>query len=448
MNVAVIGQGYVGLTAAACLAGSGHVVTGVESDERRLSSLQCGRLHFFEPGLAELVQRGIADCRLNFVRTLAEAPDNLDAILVAVGTPQLPSGAADLSQVVHVIDEIRAMSIPPRLVLMKSTIPPGTSVRLLAESDTDEKLRRTYAYNPEFLSQGQTINGWQQPTRVVVGVCHREVVPIVKQLYEGIEAPWIVTTPTNAEMIKYASNAFLATKISFINEIANLCEDVGADVEEVASGMKLDPRIGPSFLKAGVGYGGSCFPKDTRALTHLSSVRGKRMPLLEAVIRVNNEQRMQVIHRLVEELDSVAAPVVAVLGLSFKPGTDDLREAPSLTIVPQLLMRGYTVRLWDPAVDWGTVGARFDGATACASMEEAVDGAHGALVLTEWREIVEANWRDLAAVMEPPRAVVDGRNCLNPTSLLASGFTYRGVGRASHAHDRHSWEHQDGSRFS
>ena len=259
---------------------------------------------------------------------------------------------------------------------------------------------------------------------------HRGLVPIIEQLYEGIEAPWIVTTPTNAEMIKYASNAFLATKISFINEIANLCEDVGADVEEVASGMKLDPRIGPSFLKAGVGYGGSCFPKDTRALTHLSSVRGRRMPLLEAVIRVNNEQRLQVVHRLIEELDGVAAPVVAVLGLSFKPGTDDLREAPSLTIVPQLLMRGYKVRLWDPAVSRETVDARFDGATACASMEEAVGGAHGALILTEWPQIVEANWRDLAAVMEPPRAVVDGRNCFNPPAMRALGFQYRGIGRA------------------
>lgn len=431
MNVAVIGQGYVGLTAAACLAASGHIVTGVEADEQRLSGLQRGQVHFFEPGLTELVQQGISDFRLSFVRTLADAPFTLDAILVAVGTPQLPSGAADLSQVIYVLDEISAMAIPPRLVLMKSTIPPGTSVRLLAECDSEEKLRGIYAYNPEFLSQGSTISGWRQPTRVVVGVYDRDLIPVVEQLYSDLEAPWVVTTTTNAEMIKYASNAFLATKISFINEIANLCEDVGADVEEVADGMKLDPRIGASFLKAGIGYGGSCFPKDTLALAHLSSSSGKRMPLLEAVIRVNTEQRMQVVRRLVGEMDGVASPVVAVLGLSFKPGTDDLREAPSLTIVPQLLMRGYKVRLWDPALDRGAIGARFDGATACSTIEEAVGGAHGALVLTEWPQIVEADWPHLGSFMEAPRVLLDGRNCLDAPCLTAAGFHYRGIGRGS-----------------
>ncbi|MBX7111865.1 MAG: nucleotide sugar dehydrogenase [Dehalococcoidia bacterium] len=429
MKVAVVGQGYVGLTATACLAGSGHTVVGVEADLDRLVSLEGGVVPFFEPGLPELVQAGLTSGRIRFAPTLAAAGP-VEAIVVAVGTPQLPGGNADLRQIARVLNEVRLLPQLPRLVLVKSTMPPGTSDRLLAETEAGAAFSSIYAYNPEFLSQGQTIRGWTDPTRIVVGLYERRVLPIVRELYRGIEAPWVVSTPTNAEMIKYASNAFLATRISFINEIANLCDEVGADVDEVARGMQLDTRIGAGFLAAGVGYGGSCFPKDTRALTYLASSRGRRMRLLESVIQVNNGQHELVRDRLLQMVEGVKHPVVAILGLSFKPGTDDLREAPSLSVVPDLVGRGCVVRLWDPAVRDAGKRPEFAGASVSSSLLSAVRGAHAALVLTEWPEVVEADWGHLASLMRRPRAVMDGRNCLDAARVVAAGLKYRGVGRA------------------
>jgi UDPglucose 6-dehydrogenase len=430
MRVSVIGQGYVGLTAAACLAEQGHSVTGVERDPERLSSLQRGILPFFEPGLPELVSGMTTQGRLRFVRACAEGPEP-DAVVLAVGSPQLPSGGADLRQVSAAMAEILSLRESPAMLMVKSTVPPGTSSRLLT-TDTrvvGRSLRERYVYSPEFLSQGSALDGWRNPARIVVGAETPGLLPLVEDLYRGIEAPWVVTTPTNAEMIKYASNAFLATRISFINEIANLCDEIGASVDDVVGGIALDPRLGGDFLRPGVGYGGSCFPKDTKALAHLSNLKGRSMPLLESVIAVNNAQRVRVTQLIEEELGNRPGATVAVLGLSFKPDTDDIREAPSVPIVSDLVANEYLVRMWDPAVSLSASESAYPGAVRFRDLGDAVEGASAIVVLTEWPEVVTADWSALAMRMREPRLLVDGRNCLDPNDLTPAGFRYRGFGR-------------------
>jgi UDPglucose 6-dehydrogenase len=322
------------------------------------------------------------------------------------------------------MDEILA-SDHPRMVVVKSTVPPGTSASLMARTPG---LAERYAYSPEFLSQGSAIEGWMRPSRIVAGIENGSLRELLEELYRGIEGPWVVTTPTNAEMIKYASNAFLATKISFINEIANLCDEVGATIDDVAAGLGLDPRIGSSFLAAGIGYGGSCFPKDVQALTHLSSLKGRAMPLLQSVVTVNNAQRL----RVVRAVQDHAAPgsTVAVLGLAFKPGTDDVREAPSLTVVPELVAQGFRVRIWDPIVAAERIESLFPGADVASGPEEATEDAGVVVVLTEWPQIVDADWERLAKGMAPPSLVIDARNCLDAGALARMGLRYWGIGRA------------------
>jgi UDPglucose 6-dehydrogenase len=352
-----------------------------------------------------------------------------DAVILAVGTPTLPSGGADLTYVFRAMTQVAAMDQAPQVLMIKSTVPPGTSERILAESALPELTER-YVFSPEFLSLGTAVKDWNYPSRIVVGMHNPALLPMVEDLYRGLEAPWIVTTPTNAEMIKYASNAFLATKVSFINEIANLCSGLGADVEQVSAGLKLDPRIGSSYLSAGVGYGGSCFPKDTQALAHLSRLQGRSMPLLEAVIGVNNSQRLKVVTAVHDLMgNGVSGHQVAVLGLSFKPGTDDLREAPSLTVISELQAQGYQVRAWDPVVSRELIQQRFPGVEAAESLQAATHGASAAVVLTEWPEIRNAEWAGLLSRMASPFAVVDGRNCLNADEITAAGGCYRGIGR-------------------
>jgi UDPglucose 6-dehydrogenase len=430
MRVSVVGQGYVGLTAAACLADQGHLVTGVERDPERLRSLQRGVLPFSEPGLPELVFGMTTEGRLRFVRACAEGPQP-DAVVLAVGSPQLPSGGADLRQVSAAMAEILSLRESPAMVVVKSTVPPGTSSRLLT-TDTrmnGRSLRERYVYSPEFLSQGSALDGWRNPARIVVGTETPSLLPLVEDLYRGIDAPWVLTTPTNAEMIKYASNAFLATRISFINEIANLCDEIGASVDDVIRGIALDPRLGGDFLRPGVGYGGSCFPKDTKALAHLSNLKGRAMPLLESVIAVNNAQRIRVTQLIDEELADRPGATIAVLGLSFKPDTDDIREAPSIPIVSDLLASGYRVQVWDPAVSGSVVETAYPGAVRFLNTRDAVEGAAAVIVLTEWPQVLAADWSELAERMREPRLVVDGRNCLDPNRLVPLGLRYRGFGR-------------------
>ncbi len=423
MRIAVVGQGRVGLVAVACLAEAGHHVMGVESDARRLESLREGTTPFYEPGLQELLH-GMRRSDLTFHSSLTELPVSPQGVIIAVGTPQLPSGGADLRQLASAILDISAMSPLPDLVLVKSTIPPGTSERLLAEANG---LRERYVYSPEFLSEGSALAGWRNPARIVLGLRNKALLPLAHEVHRQIESRWIVTSPTNAEMIKYASNAFLATKVSFVNEIANLCAEVGATIDDVVDGIGADPRIGEAFLRAGVGYGGSCFPKDTQALVHLSGMTGRSMPLLEAVITVNRSQRRQVVRLIQEHLGVNRKAPVAVLGLTYKPQTDDLREAPSLVIVPELVALGLPVRIWDPAAPDEQVKGQFPGADRASTIEEAVNGTAAVLILTDWAQVVEADWEALGGRMIEPRVIVDGRHCLVPERL--GGIRYVGIGR-------------------
>jgi UDPglucose 6-dehydrogenase len=429
MRVAVIGLGYVGLTAAVCLSQAGHEVTGVEADPERLARLRELRLPFFEPGLLEGMTGALRSGRLSFAGDVREFGDPLDAAIVAVGSPQLPSGRADLSQVTAALQSLEALPLAPRLVMLKSTVPPGTSRRMLAR--LGPALARRYVYSPEFLSQGTAVRDWQAPARIVIGTDNKELLGEARELLRGCEAPWVVTTPTNAEMIKYAANAFLATKVSFVNEIANLCDDVGASIDDVVEGLGLDPRIGPAFLKAGVGWGGSCFPKDTRALANVAVGHRRSLPLLEAVITVNNRQPVMLLGAIHGSLQRVAEPLVAVGGLSFKAGTDDTREAPSRTMLPELIAQGYRVVAWDPLVACEVSERVFPGVTRAETFEQAAAGAHLVLVLTDAREIVGADWGAISRQMQAPKLVVDGRNCLDATFLRAVGLNYRAVGRAA-----------------
>jgi UDPglucose 6-dehydrogenase len=329
------------------------------------------------------------------------------------------------------MEEILSLRESPTVLVVKSTVPPGTSSRLLTTETrmNGRSLRERYVYSPEFLSQGSALDGWRNPARIVVGTETDNLLPMVEDLYRGIDAPWVVTTPTNAEMVKYASNAFLATRISFINEIANLCDEIGASVDEVVRGIALDPRLGGDFLRPGVGYGGSCFPKDTKALAHLSNLKGRSMPLLESVIAVNNAQRVRVTQLIEEELGNRPGATVTVLGLSFKPDTDDIREAPSIPIVSDLVASEYLVRVWDPAVSISAIESVYPGAVRFPVLGDAVEGAAAVIVLTEWPEVVACDWSELAKRMREPRLLVDGRNCLDPNDLIPLGFRYRGFGR-------------------
>jgi UDPglucose 6-dehydrogenase len=429
-DVAVIGAGYVGLTTAACLAHLGHRVTGADIDVDRVAALSKGQIPILEDGLQALVDEGLSSQRLKFVVGAANAAAIADFVFLCVPTPQADDGSADLSFVEAVAREIAPVLRAGAVVINKSTMPVGSTrlvQRILAEAGAaiDEV---GVASNPEFLREGSSVRDFLQPNRVVIGCNDPAVAVRVSELYRSLNAPMLVTDPASAEMIKYASNAFLATKISFMNAIANLCETVDADVREVALGMGYDQRIGFEFLHPGPGYGGSCFPKDTAALLYAARSSGYDFSLLEGVVEVNHRQH----ERMVEKVRNLAGGAldgvqVAVWGLTFKANTDDLRDSPALVIARRLLEEGAKVRAYDPAA-----GAR--AATLLPGLEVAPDpyeacaGADVLAVLTEWDEF---RWLDfdrvLAALVHP--AVLDARNLLDPVALRRRGFTYEGVGR-------------------
>ena len=431
VRITVLGLGYVGAVAAAALARDGHQVLGVDVDPGKVDRFRQGEVPFHEPGLDNLVQEGVSSGRLRFALASEVEPGRLgELVLVAVGTPSRPTGAADLSQVEAamrwVVDKAGGAPAAP-VVVMKSTVPPGTGRRLRQRYLLPAGLE--YASNPEFLREGSAVHDWFHPDRIVIGSESEEAAARVRALYEGYEAPVLVTDTTTAEMVKYGANAFLATKISFINELANMCDRVGADVEEVARGIGLDPRIGSQFLRAGLGYGGSCFPKDVAALDHLARVYDYPFELLRAVIAVNSRQRLLPLYALREEFGSLAGVPVAVLGLAFKPHTDDIREAPALDLIPLLLEEGAEVRAADPQAA-GRARAVLPGEVrVTSSAMEALEGARAVVLCTEWEEFTRLDWEDVAARMEAPRYVFDGRNALDPARLAALGFRYRGVGR-------------------
>jgi len=424
-TIGVFGAGWVGLVTGGCFAELGHRVIVRDVVPDRIAALQAGRLPFHEPDLPEVLARNRDRIRYTLdADELAEA----DALFVCVQTPPTYSGDADLSYVWTALDDL-PRGERRQILVMKSTVPVGTGDKVRAALEARGLTNVGYVSNPEFLSEGRAVRDFLEPDRIVIGAFADEDAAAVEALYGGIEAPVVRTDVASAEMIKLAANAFLMTRISFINEIANVCEAVGADVVEVAKGIGLDHRLGPHFLRAGIGYGGSCFPKDSLALKQLASNSGYHFQLLAAVIEVNELQKRRVIQKLQKHLGRLRGKKVALLGLSFKAGTDDMREAPSLVLASRLLAEGAEVRAWDPVARPGEL---MKGAVLCESVQEAISEADAAVIVTEWDELRGLASADVREAMARP-LIIDGRNLLDPEETRRAGFAYEGVGRQSSA---------------
>jgi UDPglucose 6-dehydrogenase len=421
--IGVFGAGWVGLVTGACLAELGHEVVVRDVIPERIEALRAGNLPLHEPGLAELLERNRE--RLTFTTELDEVV-SAPIMFVCVGTPPTYSGDADLSAVWTVVDHLPALE-ERAILVMKSTVPVGTGEKVRTALDARGLAHVGYVSNPEFLSEGSAVRDFMHPDRIVVGSFTEADASTVASLYEPLEAPIVRADVASAEMIKLAANAFLMTRISFINEIANVCEATGADVEQVAEGIGLDHRLGPHFLRAGIGWGGSCFPKDGVALKQLASNSGYHFQLLSAVIEVNELQKRRVIGKLEKHLGKLRGKTVALLGLAFKPNTDDLREAPSLVLASRLLAEGAEVRTWDPVADASSL---LQGVTFCDSVLDAVTGADAAVIVTEWDELQELASEEVRSAMRRP-LILDGRNLLNPEQARSAGFDYEGIGRAA-----------------
>src|SRR4051795_6309758 len=423
--IGVIGTGYVGLVTAAGFAELGSEVFCVDIDEAKIRRLREGRIPIWEPGLEELVASNRE--RMHFDTTLDAALEHARLLFVAVGTPPTYSGDADLSAVHSVVD-----AMPPsdrHALVMKSTVPCGTGANIKRVFGEQGKGGFRYVSCPEFLKEGSAVRDFLEPDRVVIGDDGDWAGDAVQELYAPLEAPLVRTDIRSAEMVKLASNAFLATKISFINEIANVCEETGADVVEVARGMGLDDRIGPKFLQAGIGFGGSCFPKDVTALKQLAGNSGYHFQLLNSVIEVNELQKRRVIAKLQKHLGDLVEKEIALLGLAFKPNTDDMREASSLVLSARLQAAGARVRVYDPVAE-EEARKLIRGVEFSASATEAVEGADAVVLVTEWPEFADLDLGELAASMRG-ELLVDGRNFLDPDAVRAAGLLYEGIGRAA-----------------
>ena len=428
-RVAVIGAGYVGLTTAACLADLGNDVVVVDINSEKIGQLQRHQVPFYEPGLSELVKRNAQAGRLTFTTSYEQAVPGAEYAIIAVSTPEGEGGEADLSHVEAAANSIADCMDGPLVVVNKSTVPPltGDMVSSVLRKRNGSH-RAEVVSNPEFLREGSAIQDFMHPDRVVIGSHDRGAAEKVGKLYESLDAPILITPSIyTAEMIKYASNAFLATRISFINEIARICERVDADATQVAEGMGLDKRIGPMFLNAGIGYGGSCFPKDVMALAALAERFDYHPELLHAVMDINRDQRMLVIDKLRDCLETLEGRVVGLLGLAFKPNTDDLREAPSLEIAKVLLAAGSHVRAYDPAAAEGA-RALIPEIEYSSDAYAVADGADALVLVTEWNEFRFLDLARVKASMRKP-VMVDGRNIYDPAMMRSLGFTYRGIGR-------------------
>jgi UDPglucose 6-dehydrogenase len=428
-RVAVIGAGYVGLTTAACLAELGNAVTLVDIDHKKVEMLKRNEVPFFEPGMGELVERNVKAGRLAFTTQYEDAVPGAEYAIIAVSTPEGEGGEADLSYVESAATSIADCMDGPLVVVNKSTVPPLTGdmvSQVLRKRNT--KHRADVVSNPEFLREGSAIQDFMHPDRVVIGSHDPDAAAKVAMLYASLEAPVLITPNIyTAEMVKYASNAFLAARISFINEIARICERVDADAKLVAEGMGLDKRIGPSFLDAGIGYGGSCFPKDVKALAALAERFDYHPELLHAVMDINRDQRMLAIDKLRDCLETLEGRIVGLMGLAFKPNTDDLREAPSLDIARVLIAAGAEVRAYDPAA-MARARELLPDIEYSADAYALADGADGLVLVTEWNEFRHLDLGRVKASMRRP-VMVDGRNIYDPAMMRGLGFTYRGIGR-------------------
>ena len=431
LKATVVGMGHVGVVAAAGLALAGHEVLAMDIDRVRVEDLQQGKVPFQEPGLEERVAAALLRGALRFLHCDEVEEDLGEVAVVSVGTPPERGLAAGLSQVEAAVSWIRSTRPRDMVIAMKSTVPPGTGVKLI-----EKELAKTgigYVANPEFLREGQAVADWDSPDRIVIGAHPKDVrsVEAVKRLHSGINAPLLVTDITSAEMIKYASNAFLATRISFINEMATLCNSLGASIDAVSQGLAMDSRAG-SQIHAGIGYGGSCLPRDMGTLEQLATANGIRADLLRSVIRVNDGQRLLPLQALRRRFSgSLAGLKAGVLGLAFKPGSDDLREAPALELVRALAAEEVDIAAFDP-VAMGAARPQLPSSVRLVhSITEAAEQARALVLMTEWDEIVNADWGAAARRMSPPRFLFDGRNALDPESMTVLGFEYMGVGRSA-----------------
>ena len=427
MRITIVGTGYVGLVTGACFADLGHEVTCVDVVAEKVQKLRGGQIPIHEPGLEEVVQRGLDAGRLKFTTELGEGVRTSQFVFICVPTPPAEDGSADLSHVQQAAVEIAQHVGDYKVIVNKSTVPIGSSrlVERIVRERLPAQIEFDVASNPEFLREGSAVFDFMHPDRVVIGTGSERAAGMLTELFRPLGAPLIVTDPATAEMIKYASNAFLATKISFINAIANICDQVGADVKDVALGMGYDARIGFEFLKPGPGFGGSCLPKDCNALINVAAAQGYDFGLLRGVLAVNEEQHRIITGKLERLVGGLAGRTIGVWGLAFKPNTDDVRDSPSLAVIRDLLSRGAKVRAYDPAVD---PGRTFEGVERAPGAVEAVEGADALLLLTEWNEF---RWLDFGRVRDVMTApvVVDARNFLDPHMLRQLGFTYEGVGR-------------------
>lgn len=435
-KIAVAGTGYVGLVAGACFAEVGHQVTCVDIDENKVETMKQGISPIYETGLEELMQKNYAAGRLDYTTDYATAYKDADAIFIGVGTPEQPDGSADLSYIATVARQIAENVVKDCLVVVKSTVPVGTNDK--AEQFIKDFLvndvKVEVASNPEFLAQGTAVRDTLQAARIIIGTESKRAEKMLMEIYEPFKLPIVSVGRRSAEMIKYASNDFLALKISYMNDIANLCELVGADIQDVAKGMSFDERIGSKFLNAGIGYGGSCFPKDTKALNYLAKQNGYELRTVKAAIDVNNDQKTMLYRKASKRLITFNGLKVAVLGLTFKPGTDDLREAPSLENVPLLLAEGADVWAYDPAGTDNFKQKYPEGKNSRGSIkyvdnvEEALVGANVCFIFTEWGEIKAVKPEDYKKLMRTP-LVYDGRNIYGTEEMKTAGVEYYSIGR-------------------
>lgn len=428
MKITVAGTGYVGLVTGVCLAEHGHSVTCVDIDQNKVDTMKSGISPIYEPGLDELMVKNIE--RLNFTTDYKSAYKDADVIFIGVGTPEKHDGSANLRYVYEVAEQIAESIEKDCVVVVKSTVPIGTNdkIEALIKSKLKYNVQVYVASNPEFLSQGTAVRDTLHASRIVIGVEEEVAGEILKQVYQSFDTPIVLTNRKSAEMIKYASNDFLALKISFINEIANLCEVIGADIEDVALGMGYDNRIGNKFLNSGIGYGGSCFPKDTKALHWLANFHDYELKTVKAAIDVNENQKLKLVKKSRKYFDSLKGLNIAVLGLTFKPGTDDLREAPSLVNIPLMLEDGANVKAWDPV---GVVNFKKLFPTEVSyfnTIEETIKGADVCFIFTEWNEVKDFDLSKYSILMNTP-IILDGRNCYDLDIANQANILYDSIGR-------------------
>ena len=432
MNICILGTGYVGLITGVCFAEFGLNVTCVDSDEKKIKSIAKGIVPFYEPGLEELLRGNLKTDRLHFTTNTAKAVDSSLVVFIAVGTPPRGDGSADMAHVEDVAREIATHIKSYKVIVTKSTVPVGTgeSLRKIISKNLKESVDFDIVSNPEFLREGAGIEDFMRPNRVIIGASSDQAIAIMKDLYRSlylIDTPFVITDVKTAELIKYASNAFLATKVSFINEIANLCESVGADVHVVAKAMGLDRRIGPKFLHPGPGYGGSCFPKDTSALLQIAKKSKVALGIIEAVVKANENQKERAVKKIKKTIGMLKGQTICILGLSFKPNTNDLRDAPSLYIINKLLKAGAKIRAYDP-VAMEDAKKIFPKITCCKDSYDAAKGSDALVIVTEWNQFRNLDLGRLKSLAKK-EFFFDLRNIYEPDKVREQGFKYYSVGR-------------------